>query len=676
MPLNLGHPNFVLEEALFYQSMGWSVIPVKANSKEPAVAWAKFQSERADETQIREWFEKTNYNLGIITGDISGHLLVVDMDVKQGLDGDDTLADLCMQHGGTVPDTIECHTGGGGRHLFFKYPPGVVIPNSRGTATEGLGPGIDVRGNGGFVVAAPSTHSSGRSYVWSADMGPHDVEVKNIPSWLLDLVKETPVNILGHPSQIRKVVDNTGEFDAFGQRIDGRENHAFKLVSGVFYSFLENFKRVPTVEEVFADVSSVYFAQTAGTKAELEAQGRGETMLWSKAQYILERYHKGRLPPPVSTGTVGGSAGGRYLPDDPAGPSGHPVSEQEPGSKSIGELSSPPTPREWTVENLVPAHEVTSLYGDGGVGKSLLAQQMATSVAMGKKFLGLETIKTNSLYISCEDDYDELQRRQYAINKHNGVVLGSTVDGRLWSRTGFDNIMVTWPMDGQAVISPFVERIITEIELHQIGLLILDNISDLYGGNENHRAQVNHFAKAVLGGIIRRCGVTIVLLGHPPKNPEADYSGSTAWNAAVRARHQLCKPENGMDDERQLMCRKSNYSVSSDLMIDLVWQEGVFIIPASTDGDTVARINYKNIATALLDRVEKAWSEGRPYTAKRDHPRSLDRLMMDSVSLREDRNAMRKALQEAKRDEWIEVSRTGQKRGYRLAAPPPWYGEK
>jgi hypothetical protein len=131
-----------------------------------------------------------------------------------------------------------------------------------------------------------------------------------------------------------------------------------------------------------------------------------------------------------------------------------------------------------------------------------------------------------------------------------------------------------------------------------------------------------------------------------------------------------------MDDERQLMCRKSNYSVSSDLMIDLVWQEGVFIIPASTDGDTVARINYKNIATALLDRVEKAWSEGRPYTAKRDHPRSLDRLMMDSVSLREDRNAMRKALQEAKRDEWIEVSRTGQKRGYRLAAPPPWYGEK
>jgi len=653
MPINFDdNVNQILGEALFYESLGWSVIPVKSHSKEPAVAWTKYQSQRADETQIRAWFEKPNYNVGIITGDVSKHLLVIDMDLKEGLSGDDTLAELCMEHSGTIPETVECHTGGGGRHLFFHYPPGASIPNSRGSITEGLGLGIDVRGNGGYVVAAPSTHSNGRNYSWSTDNNPHDVEIANVPTWLLNLVRERRDR--EQMNSIRKVVDNTGEFDAFGQRIDFREKRATELTMAVFFGLQKSLNRIPTVEEIFTDVSKTYFNETKGSKAELEIEQRGETMLWGKAEYILKRHYRGSLPESVSA----------VLEVEDT--------EPEPGSKAISELSTEPKPREWIVDSLVPANEVTSLYGDGGIGKSLLAQQLATAVSLGKPFLLKDTMQAPSLYISCEDDWDELQRRQFAINQSYGLLVGNAINGRLWSRTGFDNIMVTWPMSGQATIMPFVDRIMSEIELHQIKLLVLDNISDLFSGNENDRSQVNYFAKAVLGKIIRRCNVTIVLLGHPPKNPDADYSGSTAWNASVRARHQLKKPFEGMDDERQLVCKKSNYSDATDLKIDLVWQKGVFVVPELYDDDTVSSINYRNTCRTLLEKIGTAWDEGRPYSARRDHPRCLDRLMMDSVSSREDRDAMRRALRDAKNDEWIETGRTGQKRGYRIAMPPKW----
>lgn len=666
MPIHFDDPvTSVLDEALFYESLGWSVIPISTRSKMPTVSWEIFQTEKADATQIHKWFDQSTLNLGIITGDISGRIVVIDIDKKPAFDGDDTLAELCMKHGDTLPDTVEAFTGGGGRHLYFRYPPGVIVRNSQGGTTEGLGPAIDVRASGGYVIAPPSMHNeTSRRYVWSVDNGPHDITVTDCPSWLLELIREKPEIASRQINPIRKVVDNTGEFDAFGERIDLREKRATELTMAIFYGLQKSLNRVPTVEEIYTDVANTYYSETKGSKIELEAQHRGDTMLWAKAEYILKRHHRGSLPEPNLLNSQEKTKSQPDLEDDTA--------EPEPRSRPIGELSGEPEPRKWAVDSLVPAYEVTSLYGDGGVGKSLLAQQLATSVALGKEFLRYETMQAPSLYISCEDDYAELQRRQYSINNNNDVVFGSIINGRLWSRVGYDNIMVAWPITGRAIVAPFVEKVIAEIELYSIKLLVLDNISDLFGGNENDRSQVNYFAKAVLGQIIQRCGVTIVLLGHPPKNPDADYSGSTAWNAAVRARHQLRRPPDGMDDERQLVCRKSNYSDSTDLKIDLIWQEGVFVVPELGDNDTVARIVYQNTVKALLSKVSEAWIEGRPYSARRDHPRSLDRLMMDSVGSREDRDAMRRALHDAKKDEWIETGRTGQKRGYRIAMPPKW----
>jgi hypothetical protein len=101
--------------------------------------------------------------IAVRTGAESG-LVVLDVDPQHG--GDDTLAELLAAHG-VLPITVECFTGGGGRHIYFRHPGGEVR-NSAGK----VGPGLDIRGDGGYVVAPPSPHPSGRRYEWSVDGHP------------------------------------------------------------------------------------------------------------------------------------------------------------------------------------------------------------------------------------------------------------------------------------------------------------------------------------------------------------------------------------------------------------------------------------------------------------------------------------------------------------------------
>ncbi|MCX6782899.1 MAG: bifunctional DNA primase/polymerase [Candidatus Levybacteria bacterium] len=139
--------NYKLEQALSLLKLGWSIIPLGID-KRPLIEWKPFQSEKASGEQLKEWFSKTEVNIGVVTGKIS-NLIVVDIDPR---------------HGGTEEDfkevqTIKSATGGGGWHYYFQYVDGVQ--NS-----ANIKPGIDIRGEGGYVVVPPSSHSSGKDYEW------------------------------------------------------------------------------------------------------------------------------------------------------------------------------------------------------------------------------------------------------------------------------------------------------------------------------------------------------------------------------------------------------------------------------------------------------------------------------------------------------------------------------
>lgn len=164
------------QAALEYLKRNWSVIPVRARDKRPAIRWLEFQHRRAIESEVQGWFQRwPNGNVGIVTGAISG-LVVLDIDPKHG--GDASIAGLIREHG-PLPRTVEAETGGGGRHLYFAHPGGMVRNK------VGLAPGIDLRGDGGCVVAPPSVHSSGRSYTWVEGHDPVHTALAPIPAWLL-----------------------------------------------------------------------------------------------------------------------------------------------------------------------------------------------------------------------------------------------------------------------------------------------------------------------------------------------------------------------------------------------------------------------------------------------------------------------------------------------------------
>jgi hypothetical protein len=135
-------------------------------------------SASTDEATVRTWFaDEPSANLGVVTD----KLIVLDADPRHG--GDKSLVELESEH--AFPPTWRVHTGGGGEHVIFACPDGVTVNSSCAQSNAPLGPGIDIRAKGGYIVAPPSRHISGRTYAWSVDHHPADVPLAEGPDWLI-----------------------------------------------------------------------------------------------------------------------------------------------------------------------------------------------------------------------------------------------------------------------------------------------------------------------------------------------------------------------------------------------------------------------------------------------------------------------------------------------------------
>jgi len=169
MTMNIHDLKTNLEWALYYRSIGWSVFPVQAGDKKPLLKWERYQTEIASEEDIRRWWKKVpNASIGVATGKVSG---IVVVDVEAGGDTKDLSA------------TVVARTGGGGFHFFYKYPD--VIVKNRVRIREKT----DIRGDGGYVVVAPSLHKSGKRYEWA--VSPEDASYEEFPRWVLEMSTES-----------------------------------------------------------------------------------------------------------------------------------------------------------------------------------------------------------------------------------------------------------------------------------------------------------------------------------------------------------------------------------------------------------------------------------------------------------------------------------------------------
>jgi hypothetical protein len=175
----------LLRAALAMAARGWHVFPCVANGKRPVLRGNWQQHATTDPDRIRRWWEGTSYNIGVSCGP-SG-LVVIDLDVDKdasGADGADSLARLCARVGQPRPSgTLTVCTPSGGTHLYFLAA-GRPVRNSAGR----LGPRIDVRADGGYVVG-PGSRIGGRTYEVRGDAFPRPV-----PEWIIDALTAPDVS--------------------------------------------------------------------------------------------------------------------------------------------------------------------------------------------------------------------------------------------------------------------------------------------------------------------------------------------------------------------------------------------------------------------------------------------------------------------------------------------------
>jgi RecA-family ATPase len=279
----------------------------------------------------------------------------------------------------------------------------------------------------------------------------------------------------------------------------------------------------------------------------------------------------------------------------------------------------PPPPREWVLESLIPAGRVTSLFGNGGLGKTLLALQIGLHVSLGRPLFGIEVSGGPVLGIFCEDEQAELNRRVRAACAAERVELAEIDRLYVLSRDGADSVLCTFDHD-HIRLTAFYAQLKATVAALKPHLLILDTAADLFAGDFMSTPHVRQFLKIALNGLCVRHGCAVLLLAHPSAAAISSGEGggfSTAWSNSVRSRLYLSrpKPPDGdaddpadIQDRRVLEVKKANYA-AGDVKLPLLYQSGSFVLDqepiAGTVGPSAPRTKTARLALAMLDYIRR-----------------------------------------------------------------------
>lgn len=208
--------------------------------------------------------------------------------------------------------------------------------------------------------------------------------------------------------------------------------------------------------------------------------------------------------------------------------------------------------------------------GAGGSGKSSLVQHQVTLGTLGRAYIAPQDQPFTSLVWNCEDDHDELWRRQERICEHEQIDMAALA-GRLHivSRYGCENALMV-ESQGQLLTTPLLKELREQVNDLHIDVLWLDNAAHVFMGNHDDRTHVTGFINA-LNGLVTGRPFAAVIVAHPGKALGSEYSGSVAWENAVRMRWYLGshlpdqRPEDAEDEGdrsmvRYLSKRKANYT--------------------------------------------------------------------------------------------------------------------
>lgn len=335
------------------------------------------------------------------------------------------------------------------------------------------------------------------------------------------------------------------------------------------------------------------------------------------------------------------------------------IAQRTPLNFTELEKRGEPPARRWAIGGWWGKDHVTSLVGAGGIGKTLIAQQSASCLALGRNFIGDVGEPLRVLMWCCEDDHDELWRRQLAIAQWLDVPLSAFAENLFIDpRAGLENTLVAGEF-GKLMLTPLLEELRQQAGDYRADCVILDNSAQLFGGNENDRHHVTSFLNNLIGILPGRA---IMLLSHPARSTGSEYSGSGAWEAVVRTRLFLGSklPDQQGDDDvpddsvRFLCRRKANYSNKDYRRFQ--FKDGVLVpdeVEASAPSGMIDYLRHQKAERVVLDGLRTLADMKVRATDSANTAAFLPRLILEyklneGYTKRELADAMRQAMLDGK----------------------------
>ena len=644
-----------LDWALRWYDWGFSVIPVhypvdggcscrKADcsspGKHPALrSWIRFQKKRATRDNLESWFEEDGpyekYNLGVITGTVSGNAFVPDVDVGPDKEGAENLYDLQLTYG-ELPQTLVTVTGSGGNHFFFKAPVGVITKTDK----DVLAKHIDNRGEGGFVVVPPSVHVSGDQYYFRSEDDMQQLAAA--PEWVLERVVE---------DYKKEKPEIEYQKDQFGRIEDGREAYMLQVIIGTIRTWWETRGLVPTLEQLLEDAWPTYETHVKARGEDLDADGRGLKEFTKKAKYWISRGIDGKMN--ALEGIEPGSD-----PQEDASAEKKPVIKLT--DHWLSTYAGDPPVQEFLIDPILSLGVPGIFAGQGGVGKSFLLLDTVIKIAAADHAMHQEQalggrIATSGVcvYITAEDSRSSVHRR-----------IASITDSSIFERAKDKLIVVALPdlggpqtfmfkdFDTYKTTRAFADlrdQLLMLAKEHRLVIVVLDPMQPFTAADINSDPAACQFFWGKMAEICASIKCNIIVAHHmrkegawsikrPAQAREAIRGSSALVDASRWAYALYAMPEH----EEEVLAKhfgfepgtgaavcgavvKSNDKADMSPRFYIRGENGLLVDRTSEVAniiDDAANLEADQIRQ-IMTESRRRWSDGNPFSIATNTPRSF-----------------------------------------------------
>jgi hypothetical protein len=563
-------PSSLVHYALRYASFGWPVLALhgtrtdgtctcgKSDCKSPGkhpLGGAGVADATTDADRLSTLFAanpKANIGVALPEG-----IVAIDIDPRNG--GNETWDDFVSRSGIGMVDTVEAITGGGGRHLLFSVPPESSLSGK-------LGPGVDVKHAGGYIVVEPSMHASGNRYEWEASSGPSDVPVVPAPEPLLKAISRPDFGLTRNRIHLAATYQTTPE------QIE-------ELRSALLYIDHDDRETWIKAGHALASLGEVGF------------------LLWDEYSQRSDKYRAddqhqrwvGFHSPKASYRSVFGMAQDRGWKNPmKAKPAVEvdPAEDERSSLSDVADLVKDIKPIQWLVRDLVESETLMLTYGQPGTAKSFLEVHRACCVATGTSFFGRQVNKGKVIYVAGEGHNGLARRfRAWEIENHTRLPRGVLYK----SESAVD-------MLSEKAVSKLARHIEEVATDGHVALVVIDTLARNFGGgDENSTEDMSKFITLVDIHIRQRFGCVVIIVHHSGKNVLAGARGSSALLAAVDAAYEMIREGDAM----VLSCKKMKDAEKAD---DMIFKLRTVVLDGVTDD------RGGEVTSAVLDLQEDKMS--------------------------------------------------------------------